>query len=224
MKRTLIFLTAMLLLGVRPAMASIVSTFDGTDLDGWIVEPGDGFSVDNPGSGGNTGAPPADGYLRVTDTRDLSEDGYLVAPEKYQTDLTGYRSISWDALLPDNWGFFTATQTGLVTLEISNGSTTWTYDLGDPIASGQADQWQQWEAPFDQSDSNWMTDGGPDSLADVLSDVTRLAFFVEVTNTVGLEAGLDNVELNPIPVPAAVWLFGSGLLGLVGIARRRRHR
>ena len=26
----------------------------------------------------------------------------------------------------------------------------------------------------------------------------------------------------PIPVPAAVWLFGSGLLGLVGVARRRR--
>ena len=29
------------------------------------------------------------------------------------------------------------------------------------------------------------------------------------------------VDLQPIPVPAAVWLFGSGLLGLVGIARRR---
>jgi hypothetical protein len=26
----------------------------------------------------------------------------------------------------------------------------------------------------------------------------------------------------PIPVPAAVWLFGSGLLGLVGVARRRK--
>jgi len=25
-----------------------------------------------------------------------------------------------------------------------------------------------------------------------------------------------------VPVPAAVWLFGSGLLGLIGIARRRR--
>ena len=26
---------------------------------------------------------------------------------------------------------------------------------------------------------------------------------------------------SPVPVPAAVWLFGSGLLGLVGVARRR---
>ena len=27
---------------------------------------------------------------------------------------------------------------------------------------------------------------------------------------------------NPVPVPAAVWLFGSGLLGLVGVARRKK--
>ena len=30
------------------------------------------------------------------------------------------------------------------------------------------------------------------------------------------------VEQTPVPVPAAVWLFGSGLLGLVGIARRKK--
>ena len=29
-------------------------------------------------------------------------------------------------------------------------------------------------------------------------------------------------ELSAVPVPAAVWLFGSGLLGLVGVARRKR--
>jgi hypothetical protein len=28
----------------------------------------------------------------------------------------------------------------------------------------------------------------------------------------------------PIPVPAAVWLMGSGLMGLVGVARRRRNK
>ena len=29
-------------------------------------------------------------------------------------------------------------------------------------------------------------------------------------------------EVSAIPVPAAVWLFGSGLLGLVGMARRKK--
>jgi fumarate reductase subunit C len=29
-------------------------------------------------------------------------------------------------------------------------------------------------------------------------------------------------EATVVPVPAAVWLFASGLLGLVGIARRRK--
>lgn len=29
-------------------------------------------------------------------------------------------------------------------------------------------------------------------------------------------------SINPIPVPPALWLFGSGLLGLVGIARRKK--
>lgn len=30
-----------------------------------------------------------------------------------------------------------------------------------------------------------------------------------------------SVTIQPVPVPAAVWLFGSGLAGLVGLARRR---
>lgn len=32
----------------------------------------------------------------------------------------------------------------------------------------------------------------------------------------------SDIELVVVPVPAAVWLFGSGLLGLAGVARRKR--
>ena len=32
---------------------------------------------------------------------------------------------------------------------------------------------------------------------------------------------LDNIKVSTVPVPAAVWLFGSGLLGLAGVARRK---
>lgn len=45
-------------------------------------------------------------------------------------------------------------------------------------------------------------------------------------NTVGgndlLIAADGNLALQAVPVPPAVWLFGSGLLGLVGIARRKK--
>jgi hypothetical protein len=29
-------------------------------------------------------------------------------------------------------------------------------------------------------------------------------------------------EAAPVPLPAAVWLLGSGLMGLIGVGRRRR--
>lgn len=31
-----------------------------------------------------------------------------------------------------------------------------------------------------------------------------------------------NMQISQVPVPAAVWLFGSGLIGLVGLARRKK--
>jgi len=36
------------------------------------------------------------------------------------------------------------------------------------------------------------------------------------------DAGHYLVQTSPVPVPAAFWLFGSGLLGLIGIARSKK--
>lgn len=32
---------------------------------------------------------------------------------------------------------------------------------------------------------------------------------------------IDDFGFSAVPVPAAAWLFGSGLVGLIGVARRR---
>ena len=65
-----------------------------------------------------------------------------------------------------------------------------------------------------------MSDGGMSELVLAYND----------NNPAGLGGGgmdtdyddmLVRAEFSAVPVPAAVWLFGSGLLGLIGIARRK---
>ena len=57
---------------------------------------------------------------------------------------------------------------------------------------------------------------------------STLGFTIDiVTNGVDANIGFDNLNIDfqaasPVPVPAAVWLFGSGLIGLVGFARRKK--
>ena len=56
-------------------------------------------------------------------------------------------------------------------------------------------------------------------------DVHVPSGFPSVPYSLHLEGHVTGPEITPppeIPVPAAVWLFGSGLIGLVGVARRRK--
>ena len=52
----------------------------------------------------------------------------------------------------------------------------------------------------------------------------RRVEFSQVQNILDDTTAYDNFVFDTvvIPIPAAVWLFGSGLLGLIGIARRKK--
>ena len=59
-------------------------------------------------------------------------------------------------------------------------------------------------------------------------DTDRIAIEIDECRNMGIKIMAPDVNesfasFTVVPVPAAVWLFGSGLLGLVGIVRRKKE-
>lgn len=79
------------------------------------------------------------------------------------------------------------------------------------------------------SDANLTTDWSGGSIgitidAGMVGELLQIGFTNTTDNWNPTGVFYDNLNFNApaVPVPAAVWLFGSGLLGLVGVARRKR--
>ena len=75
--------------------------------------------------------------------------------------------------------------------------------------------------------TDWQTVTGDFVLgAGVTAYTLQFAAVCGASNTCTTDYYFDNVsviaDVSAVPVPAAVWLFGSGLLGLVGVARRKK--
>lgn len=75
------------------------------------------------------------------------------------------------------------------------------------------------------ADGSW----GGDSIllqvtADMVGELLQVGFSHRCNTYCDSGMFYDNLNFAPIPVPAAAWLFGSGLIGLVGVARRRRNK
>lgn len=58
------------------------------------------------------------------------------------------------------------------------------------------------------------------------SNFTNLFFIISNSGDWGVDSSLyiDNVTVTNTPIPAAVWLFGSALTGLVGIGKRKQTK
>jgi hypothetical protein len=65
--------------------------------------------------------------------------------------------------------------------------------------------------------NNWQTFSLPNNFV----NMTELRIF-DCPGCGGI-FGMDNLVIQTVPIPPAVWLFGSGLIGLVGMARRKRR-
>jgi len=59
---------------------------------------------------------------------------------------------------------------------------------------------------------------GPDSSLPIENDIIEISLLQTLSrNTYGFD-----VVVSQVPIPPAIWLFGFGLLGLIGIARRKK--
>lgn len=61
------------------------------------------------------------------------------------------------------------------------------------------------------------------TLVNQVGDATVCAHFsCALTEPIGsVQFNITEIYQSPVPIPAAIWLFGSGLLGLIGLARRK---
>jgi len=58
--------------------------------------------------------------------------------------------------------------------------------------------------------------------ADSISTTLSFTDLTTLSQSASTDFVIDNISVSPVPVPAAAWLFASGLLGLISIAKRKK--
>jgi len=93
------------------------------------------------------------------------------------------------------------------------------------IRDGQPNNWRG-DVSFDMTTTDWagITDIGlglQNNLT-AFSNETGVSAWIQKKAVAGA-VGMSIETIPAVPVPAALWLFGSGLIGLAGIARRKKN-
>lgn len=139
---------------------------------------------------------------------------------------------------------FVSNDIGLITGDMVGNTYSFSFDgkLGNIVDSTMGAQAEAFVKVLKSSDSSWIelanntfdsdalltaawSGGSIDLLVDagMVGETLQFGFNSTATDWDASGVFYDNLEFAPaVPVPAAVWLFGSGLLGLVGVARRKK--
>ena len=163
-------------------------------------------------------APASGGASISSGYNDFNWDGTFV----YNSDThfsTGSASIS-NAAVGTNSAFngssdFTITSTSGSLFDFESGIFTSLYSSQDLTVTAFLNG-----APVG-SVSTTLDEASTENIIFGFFGVDAVQFVTSTTNQLVLD-NLKVSSVSTVPVPAAVWLFGSGLLGLVGIARRKK--
>lgn len=178
-------------------------------------------------------APGSQGGVNVNSTQ--TTEGQLDATWLFFGNAGNHTTVNTTTILSDNGA-------GAVTLDFSGWNVSWnniplinmgggSQDCGtasDGICSGTDGDGNPFDIPGIQNNGNSIaavTCGVDCAFGDTftLNYAARVPFDdVSGFGGVSYDLFLSGTVGTAVPVPAAVWLFGSGLLGLVGVARRRK--
>ena len=202
------FIGFLMLQSASTAKATIISTF-ASDLEGWTIDNGNVAWIE---TGGNPS-----GYLEATDT-----DGdwmWVYAPNKFFGDLSSFSggTIGFDSK-------YTAANSNPVDrfgeISLTNGGTTITRDIvPDPLTA----TWETYEYSLGYSDWGFANEG---SWQTFLGNITAIGVNLESHTSVVEVVGFDNFNIRngngpPVPEPSAILLLGFGLVGLLGIGKKK---